>query len=231
MSTADLTVIVPVRNGARYLPEALDSLLAQTLPPAAIVVVDDGSRDGSGDIARAAGAEVVRVGDETAGIGVGAARNVGVRHARTALLAFMDADDRSTPHRFARQVAALQEDPSLDGVLGHIRQFLTPDRADELATVHVVPPDPMPGWHAGSLLIDREQFVATDGWSDDPAAHDAFDWFAIAGEKGLNFRMLDDVVMERRIHGDNLTLRTRQELHTRYLQSARAAIRRRTPSS
>ena len=230
MSTADLTVVVPVRDGARYLPEALDSLLEQTLPPASIIVVDDGSRDGSGDIARDAGAEVVRVGSEAAGIGVGAARNVGVRHARTELLAFMDADDRSTPDRFAIQIAALREDPSLDGVLGHIRQFLSPDRADELAGVHAVPAEPMPGWHASGLLIDRERFAATDGWSDDPAVHDAFDWFAVAHEDGFKLRMLDHVVMERRIHGDNLSLRTRQELHTRYLQSARAAIRRRTAS-
>lgn len=231
MSTADLTVVVPVRNGARYLGEALDSLLSQTLAPAAIVVVDDGSTDGSGDIARAAGAQVVRVGNATAGVGVGAARNAGIPLARTELLSFMDADDRSVPDRYALQVAALREDPSLDGVLGHISQFLSPDRAEELAGRHAVPPDPMPGWHAGGLLIDRERFAATDGWADDPAAHDAFDWFAMAREQGLAFRMLDDVIVERRIHGDNHSLRTREELHRRYLQSARAAVRRRTMSS
>ncbi len=231
MTAAEITVIVPVRNGARYLGEALDSLRNQTLAPTAIVVVDDGSTDGSGDLARAAGAQVVPVGDAATGVGVGAARNAGVPLAQTELLAFLDADDLSVPDRFARQVAALREDPSLDGVLGHIRQFLSPDRVDELAGRHAVPADPMPGWHAGALLIDRERFLATDGWADDPAAHDAFDWFAVAREQGLTLRMLDDVIMERRIHGDNLTLRARDELHTRYLQSARAAIRRRAAST
>lgn len=225
--SADLTVVVPVRNGAPYLAEALGSLTGQTVPPAAIVVVDDGSSDGSGDIARAVGAQVVRVGTDAAGVGVGAARNVGARQARSELLAFMDADDLSSPERFARQIAALHEYPALDGVLGHVRQFLSPDKAAELAGRHEVPEHPMPGWHAGALLIETERFAATDGWSDDPEEHDAFGWFAVARERGLRLLMLDDVVIERRIHGDNLTLRRREDLHARYLLSARAAIRRR----
>ncbi len=137
----------PVRNGARYLGAAIESLTTQTVPPVAIVVVDDGSSDGSGDIARRAGAEVVRVGTDAAGIGVGAARNEGVRHARTDLLSFMDADDLSVPERFALQSAALEADPSLDGVLGHVQQFLSPDREAELAGHHV-PAAAAPGRHA-----------------------------------------------------------------------------------
>jgi len=224
--SAGVTVVVPVRNGARYLPAALASLTGQSVPPAAIVVVDDGSSDGSGDLARRAGAEVVRVGTDGAGVGVGAARNAGARHARTALLAFMDADDISAPERFALQLAALEADPSLDGVLGHVRQFISPDRAAALAGVHEVPADPLPGWHAGALLIERERFAATDGWSDDRGLHDAFDWFAVARERGLRLLLLDDVVVERRVHGGNLSLQ-REDLHARYLRSARAAVVRR----
>ncbi len=224
--SAGITVVVPVRNGARYLAPALESLTGQTVAPAAIVVVDDGSSDGSGDLARRAGAEVVRVGTDAAGIGVGAARNAGARHARTDLLAFMDADDVSVPDRFALQRAALAAGPSLDGVLGHVQQFLSPDREGELAGVHEVPPGPMPGWHAGALLIERERFAATGGWSDDVGLHDAFDWFAVARERGLRLLMLDDVVVRRRIHGGNLSLR-RADLHARYLRSARAAVLRR----
>lgn len=229
MSTS-ITVVVPVRNGARYLPAALDSLTGQTVPPAAIVVVDDGSRDGSGDLARAAGATVLRAGSEAAGIGCGAARNLGARAATTDLLAFADADDLAVPDRFALQLAALADDPTLHGVLGHVRQFVSPDRP-ELAGRYDIPPEPMPGWHAGTLLIGRERFAATDGWSDDPGLHDAFDWFAVAREQGLRLRMLDATVMERRIHGDNVTLQDRQELHARYLLSARAAVRRRAAGS
>jgi len=228
--SAPITVVVPVRNGARYLPAALNSLTGQTVPPAEIVVVDDGSSDGSGDLARAAGATVLRAGSEEAGIGCGAARNVGARAATTELLAFVDADDLCAPDRFALQLRALADDPALDGVLGHVRQFVSPDRP-ELAGRYAVPTEPMPGWHAGTLLIGRERFAATDGWSDDPGLHDAFDWFAAARERGVRLRMLDETVLERRIHGDNVTLQDREELHARYLLSARAAIRRRTAGS
>lgn len=105
-----LSVVVPAYDVAHYLPACLDSVLGQRLPrwcSLEVVVVDDGSPDESGEIADsyAARDERVRV-VHTANAGLGAARNVGIRHARGSLLAFADSDDVVPPSAYSVLVSA-----------------------------------------------------------------------------------------------------------------------------
>jgi GT2 family glycosyltransferase len=86
-----LSVIVPVRDGARLLRESLPPLLAALSADASLVVVDDGSQDGSGDVARALGIRVIRL---DVSRGPAAARNLGARDAIGDVLVFLDADVR-----------------------------------------------------------------------------------------------------------------------------------------
>ncbi len=87
-------MVVPVYDVERYLPDALDSLLAQQGLDLDVVVVDDGSTDGSGQIADAYAARDDRVRVlHTPNGGLGAARNVGAEHARGDFLGWLDSDD------------------------------------------------------------------------------------------------------------------------------------------
>jgi Glycosyl transferase family 2 len=99
----EVSVLVPVHNGARFLAEALESARAQTLEPLEIIVVDDGSTDGSAEIAAKLGATVIR----QANTGTAAAVNAARAHATGELLALLDADDVWPHDKLARQVAAL----------------------------------------------------------------------------------------------------------------------------
>lgn len=108
-----VTVIVPVYQAEPYLEECLTSLRAQKHERLQIVVVDDGSTDGSRDIyerhAAADGRiEVVR----QANRGLGAARNAGIARARGDYLTFLDADDTLPPRAYRVMVAALEESGS-----------------------------------------------------------------------------------------------------------------------
>jgi glycosyltransferase involved in cell wall biosynthesis len=96
-----ITAIIPVHNGERHLAEAIQSVLAQTLPPGEIIVVDDGSTDASAAIAQSFGAPVRVLAQPN--LGPAAARNLGLAHATGDLLAFLDADDLWTPNKLARQ--------------------------------------------------------------------------------------------------------------------------------
>ena len=89
-----VSVVVPVYDVEAYLPEALDSVLAQSHRALEVVVVDDGSTDGSGALADDYAGRDPRVRVvHTPNRGLGAARNVGVRHATGEILAFADSDD------------------------------------------------------------------------------------------------------------------------------------------
>ncbi|WP_243056243.1 glycosyltransferase family 2 protein [Nocardioides sp. SR21] len=97
-----VSVVVPVYEVEAYLPAALDSVLAQTHENLQVVVVDDGSTDGSGAIADEYAARDPRVlAVHTENRGLGAARNEGQRHATGDLLAFADSDDVVPPDAYA----------------------------------------------------------------------------------------------------------------------------------
>lgn len=102
-----VSVIMPVRDGERYLLEAMTSILSQTMSDLELLVVDDGSVDASAEIARSTGDPRVRLlqGERR---GEGAARNVGLDHARGRWIAWHDADDIALPHRLQSLLVAVE---------------------------------------------------------------------------------------------------------------------------
>lgn len=108
-AVTSLSVIVPTYNCAPYLAAALDSLLRQTRPPDEIIVVDDGSTDGTAGVLEAY-TNCVRVIWQP-NRGVSAARNAGLNAARMRYVGLLDADDICEPNRFERQLPALAAHP------------------------------------------------------------------------------------------------------------------------
>ena len=100
-----VSVIVPAFNAERWITETLTSVRAQTYEPIETIVVDDGSTDGTSEVAKASGALVI----STHGAGPGGARNAGLRRARGEFIQFLDADDLLATGKVARQVGALRE--------------------------------------------------------------------------------------------------------------------------
>lgn len=90
-----VSAVIPSYNYARYLGEAIDSVLAQTWPLVEVIVVDDGSTDDTAEVVRAYGDRVRYIYQDNAGLP--AARNTGIRAAHHPFVAFLDADDLWTP--------------------------------------------------------------------------------------------------------------------------------------
>ena len=105
MTAPHVSVIVPCYNGERYLKATLDSVFSQTFADFELIVVDDGSTDGSAEIIRAYGDRIRSVFTENKG--VSAARNLGTRLACGARLQYLDADDLLHPDALKLRVAAL----------------------------------------------------------------------------------------------------------------------------
>ncbi|MGJ3259859.1 MAG: glycosyltransferase family 2 protein [Rhodospirillales bacterium] len=109
---APVSVIVPAYNAGATIGRALESIAAQTLPPAEVIVVDDGSADATAERARAmqavlAPVRLVVIAQENAG--AGAARNRAVREASQDYLAFLDADDEWLPGKLERSMQVLED--------------------------------------------------------------------------------------------------------------------------
>jgi glycosyltransferase involved in cell wall biosynthesis len=121
MSRPLVSVIMIFLDAERFIEEAIASVVAQSWPHWELLLVDDGSRDGSTAIARAWAKrqpERVRYLEHPghANCGMSAARNLGLAHARGELVAFLDADDVFLPERLARHVALLACHPEVDMV-------------------------------------------------------------------------------------------------------------------
>jgi glycosyltransferase involved in cell wall biosynthesis len=109
MSDPSVSVVMAAYNSARYLPEAIDAVRAQTVAPAQIIVVNDGSTDETADILASYGSAVVAVTQPNQG--PSAARNTGLALATGRFVALLDADDLCKPERLERQLAALAANP------------------------------------------------------------------------------------------------------------------------
>lgn len=111
------SVVIPCRNAARTVGDAVASACAQSEPPAEVVVVDDASTDESADAARVAGARVIRNATRR---NAGGARNVGLEATRGDLVAFLDADAVAPKDWLARAQKVFAGDPTISGVGGRI---------------------------------------------------------------------------------------------------------------
>jgi glycosyltransferase involved in cell wall biosynthesis len=119
-----VTIAIPAYNAELWLRDTLNSAVAQTLPAHEIIVVDDGSRDRTEEVARSFGDKVRYIRQQNQGVST--ARNTAVREATGDWIAFLDSDDLIVPEKLEKQVAAIEADPQLVVVYSAFK-FLYPD--------------------------------------------------------------------------------------------------------
>jgi len=219
-----VTAAIPVRDGEAYLAEAIESVLAQSRPCDQVVVVDNGSSDRSAEIARGFEPKVEVVPEPQPGIG--AARNAALRAARGDLVAFLDADDLWQPEKTALQLAALEAEPRLQLVFGHVRQFVSPDLGEARAAALRVPTVPQPGLYMGAMLARRTAIDAVGPWPEDVRVSDGLSFLLRAKELGLGQAMLAETVTLRRVHGANHSIDNRDQ-RTEFARHLKRSLDRR----
>ena len=204
-----VSVVIPVFNAEKYLGEAIDSVLAQTIPVTEIVVVDDGSTDRTADIVRAYGDPVSDY--QQSNHGVAHACNRGVSLASGEFLGFQAADDLWVADKLERQLDAFRRQPDLDLVFTHVQQFVSPELSDaERARVHC-PAQPMPGYLVAAMLIRRAAFERVGPLVTHVQFGDFIDRYDRARSLGLKEALLPEVLFKRRIHTTNLSIRQRND--------------------
>lgn len=197
-----VSAIVVVRNGERFIAEALDSILAQTHPAHEIVVVDGRSADRT--------AEIVRRYDgvrwlQQPGQGLADARNAGARAATGDWIAFLDHDDRWLPDKLQRQFAALRARPDARYVMGWLEFFAGPDEPLRAAYAAERLGTPRAGPTPGTVLIRCDAFEAVGPFDDRYAIGCDLEWIQRLRERRLPAADCRDVVLQKRLHAGNLS--------------------------
>ncbi|MHC4882565.1 MAG: glycosyltransferase family 2 protein [Planctomycetota bacterium] len=106
-----ISVVIPAYNAEKHIARAIESVLAQTRPAEEIIVVDDGSSDGTAEVVRSFGDKVILIQQPNAGVSV--ARNKGIEHATGDWIAFLDSDDEWLPEKLKLQSEHLSRNPDL----------------------------------------------------------------------------------------------------------------------
>ena len=238
-----ISVVIAVHDGEAMIGDAIASVLAQTRPPSEVIVVDDGSSDGTAAVVDgiSAGHPLVRRVRQDPNQGQAAALNRGVAEARGAYLAFLDADDVWRPDKLARQAARLDGRPELDVVYGLVVQRrLRPAlpsgapamsaEADPPAGPGAVEAGAVPAYLPGAMLIRRAAFDRVGPFDTRWRLGSVVDWYARSVEAGVTQDLVSVVVYERRIHGGNLGIVAARH-RTDYLGVVKAALDRRRRGS
>ena len=217
-----ISVIVPVHNGAAFISEALRSVKSQTLPPDEIIVVDDGSSDGSADIVRREHPDAVLIAQPRGG--PAAARNAGARRARCDALAFLDHDDPWPPERNSALLEAWRAHPEADVVCGSFSLLLGPGAGDDPRLRRAE------GGHVpflfSALMIRRSCWLAQGGMESVRDYAEDLDLHLLLSEAGASILYIDAVTLIYRIHGANRSRAASRNSHA-LLSALRAAVLRR----
>jgi glycosyltransferase involved in cell wall biosynthesis len=189
-----VSVIIPNYNYGRFLRQAIQSALGQSLKPHEVIVVDDGSTDDSNEILRSFGDQIIAVEQENSG--VGAARNKGAEIASGDLLAFLDADDYWHSDKLKKQVRKFESDTEIGFVHcgltnvdengAYVDDYLAGDEgrvADRLLRFQ-------PVVIATTVIVRRDVFLKIGGYDTSPDLHPSEDWdlcYRLSRETKLGF--------------------------------------------
>ncbi len=212
-------VVIPAFNASDTIADTLRSVAAQTVRPARVVIVDDGSTD---DLAAAIGGidlpiELLRQDNA----GPGSATTRGIATLATPFIATLDADDLWLPGKVEAQLAHFERLPATSGVFTHMRSF----RHGEPVAEDVAAPA---GWSRSTMLIRRDVAEAIGPMVDPPGGRgEMIDWIARAREAGFALDMMDEVLALRRIRPGSLSYGRDATRDRGYLEVARLAMLRR----
>ena len=219
-----VSVIIPTFNREGFLPQALESAFAQDYRPIEIVVVDDGSTDGTVDLLRA-WPDVLCI--RRPHRGVSAAYNTGIASSRGSILAFLDSDDLWPANRLTVAIAHFEAHPEIGYVLG--RQILFAEPGCQVPSW--VKPEwvavPQDASNTGALLARRETFLRVGGLNTEFASGEDTEWLVRASEAGVPMTRLPEVLVQVRLHGANLSVETFASRKANVFRIARESIHRR----
>ena len=212
------SVVIPAYNAFETLAETLDSILAQSIAPAEVILVDDGSTDSTLEIATAYPG-LVRVVSQS-NRGCGNATSTGLELTKYPIIATCDADDIWLPHKMKQQLDYLDTHPESSIICSQLRLFHHHHFDREGGPIK-------DGYLRSTLVIRRAVYDLIGAILDYSGSRgDLIDWFARCRDAGLSIDLLPEVLCLRRIIPGSVSYGRNKELDRGYVMAAQRAILR-----
>jgi glycosyltransferase involved in cell wall biosynthesis len=224
-SSPTVTAIIVVRNGERFLADALQSIGAQSRQPDEIIVVDGQSTDRTAQISQAfPGVRYLLQED----LGIANARNLAIRATTGDFIAFLDADDLWTPDKLHVQFTFMQANPQLMYTTTLLRLFYEPGTSPRPGFQEEGFTQGIEGRFPGTMLAHRAVFDQVGPF--DPALSIAFevDWFARAQDMDIPSALVNRVLLHKRIHDNNNAIQRERFRRECFVVMHRSLLRKRT---
>jgi glycosyltransferase involved in cell wall biosynthesis len=215
-----VSVVIPAWNAERFVAEAVASVFAQSHPVDEIVIVDDGSTDGTAAVCDALAREHASLHViHQANAGPGRARDVGIAASSGELVALLDADDRWHREKVGLQVDVLLARPDVDAVFTHAQNWFegVPERG---------PTSAMAGYIPSAVLFRRAVLERAGGFDAPGPLSDWVPWFLRLRDV-CSLEIVPQTLVERRVHDANRGLQHASEAGAYARHVAEAMGRRR----
>jgi len=208
-----VSILLPVYNGARYLDSAVRSLLGQTHTDFELLILDDGSSDGSAELAETFRDSRIRVLRSEGNMGLPATLNKGLRAARAELVARQDADDLSHPERLERQVRFLETHREV-GLLGTRAWVVDENGLYRGSVLHALHHDALlfellfdNAFVHSSVMLRRSLVLDQNGYDEKAGYNEDYDlWLRLA--RVTRLANLGERLVAWRVHPQSKTRRT-----------------------
>ncbi len=200
----DISALIVVRNGEAFIARAIESILAQTVAPAEIVVLDGCSTDRTREVARDYSGVRILTNER---LGIAPARNAGVEACRNDVIAFLDCDDVWHPRKLERQLDALSRITSASASACYVTCLFRQRHAAWGSHRNFAALDarPVAGLTPSCLLLPRSTFEHVGPFDDTLTVGTDSDWFARAIDLGVINVMVDETLVEKTRHLDNVS--------------------------
>jgi glycosyltransferase involved in cell wall biosynthesis len=192
-----ISVIIPVKNGANYIHEAIAGIKKQNMNTE-IIVVDDNSDDETAKIAQSMNCLVIK-NEKTRGPVI--AKNTGLKEAKGQFILFHDHDDVMNENVLLQMHKELVSDESTSAVMAKVKDFISPDTSEN--NTAIIKTEPYYGLLTGAMLFRKEVFEKTGLFDENLTAGEILSLTAKMNENSLKTKKLDIISTNRRIHNTN----------------------------
>ena len=216
------TAIVPVYNSERYLENTLQSIFSQDYQPIEVIVVDDGSTDGSAKIAKSF--KNIKYFYQT-NQGPSAARNTGITISQGEFISFLDSDDMWMPDKLSLQISYLLNHPGVGFVVAHRRMLLEQGIKKPLwYKEHIFQKDSV-CFGASAMVAWSNTFKEVGLYNPSYRFGENAEWLTRAKDAGVRYAILPETLLISRVHDKNLT-HNLDEMRPNILKALKASIDR-----